>query len=322
MAAAKTQVKTPPPPAGEEHDPKTGEIIEHGPKAAVSSATAEGGAVVAPDDAGAVVAADEYAGYAEDAGAGFENQTAADYAIPYIRVLHTQSPEVVAHAEEENSPYRGGMIINSTRQTLYPGKVGMDFIPVTTEHKFVEFVPRDKGGGFVDQYQIDDPLILKCQKEQPFGDYTNPANGNDITETFNLFMLELDGEGNPAPAVFAFTSTMIRSYREFMTRARNLVLTLPDGRKITKLPLFSHAYRMRSERKEKSGNVWWVPTIAFAGDTAPESRVSPSSNIYKMAKEMREAVLAGRMKAATETLKAEGDAAPAKGDTAAEDAPY
>jgi hypothetical protein len=279
------------------------------------------------NDSKALVVQDEYAGYEEDAGAGFENQTQEDYVIPRIRILGSQSPEVLAHQDEENSAFRPGMLYNATRQLLVKGREGFDFVPVCTEHKFVEFIPRTKGGGFVDQYTLDDPLIVKCRREQEFGEYSNPANGNDITEIFELFMLELDANGDPAPASFGFKSTAIRPYRDFMTRARGLVVTLPDGRKITKLPLFSHCYNFKTEKKTGGENVWHIPDISFAGGTAPDSRVSPSSTLYAAARELRDSVAAGRLRADTSALRTEGegDPAPARARGAeadAEPAPY
>lgn len=311
MAKAATMTKDK--PATDHVDPETGEVTEGaGPPATTTG--------------GAVASADEYAGYEADAGAGFEGQTAEDYIIPRIRVLHTSSPEVVRCNEEENPPFKGGMIFNSVRQTLYPGKTGMDFIPVLTDHKFVEFVPRNKGGGFVDSYTIDDPLIKRVRndRDQKFGDWKNPDNGNDLTEFFELFVLEIDGDGAPAPASLGFKSTFIREYREFMTRARNLVITLPNGRKLDRLPLFSHCYHLTTERKQADDLVWWVPHIGFSGETASASRVPPSSDLYKMAREMRDAIISGRLRADDAGLAVEEkvDPSPRKAPTDREAAPY
>jgi hypothetical protein len=306
--ASKTASKPPvDPPGDDEHvDPKTGEIVT----------AAKPGALATVDEAEL---------YGADAGAGFENQTSEDYSIPWVRVLHTQSPEVIKDSESETPRFRGGMIYNSVRQTLYKGSTGMTFIPVTTHHHFVEFVPRKQGGGFVGQYELDDPFVQKIRKEQKLGDYKNPANGNDVSEVFNLYFLELDEEGTPAPAVFGFSSTMIRPYRDFMTRARNLAVVLADGRKISNLPLFSHGYKMTTVKMEKNENVWWVPELTFAGENAAASRLPPASELYLKARDLATSIAAGRVRADVSKMSQEGaamDAAPRRGSTDAEGAPY
>ena len=86
--------------------------------------------------------------YGEQAGAGYEGTTTDDFAIPYLNLLQAMSPEVA----EDGSKLEGasaGMMVNSVTKELYDGKKGLVFVPCSTSHVFVEWRPRDSGGGIV-----------------------------------------------------------------------------------------------------------------------------------------------------------------------------
>jgi hypothetical protein len=263
-----------------------------------------------------------YAGYETDRGAGFENQTTEDISVPFIEVLQAQSPEVMA----DESGLKAGMITNRTTGEFYDGKAGFAFVPATTVHVVVEWVPRDKGGGIVATYQLDDPLIVKVRAEQPLGKYTHPTNGNDLIETFYVYGLFINPEtGEVHPAVIAFSSTRIKPYKDWMFRARSIVILLPDGRKLTKLPLFSHRYRLTTMSTENAKGKWSTLLVKFDGDNAEGARLAPNNDLYTMAKGLCEEVNAGRKVADISNAPGRDDVDQtpmASGDKTSEKAPY
>ncbi|MBU6428925.1 MAG: hypothetical protein KGR26_07945 [Cyanobacteria bacterium REEB65] len=300
-AAAKP--KEPADPGEEIADPKTGELVP-----------------VNSEAARALIAQLDAEGYGADAGAGFEGQTSEDVSIPFIRILQPLSAEV----QKEDGPKAGAFLNTATGETI-SGKDGFDFVPAFTKHTLVEWVPLDKGGGYVGEHELDSQIAQDVRANQPLGKYKHPSNGNDLVETFYVFGQALGADGNGFPAVMAFASTHIKSYKDWMFRATSIVVDLGNGRKQTKLPLFSHAYRFTSERVEKNGFTWYVPIIRFAGGMAEAARLSPRSDMYVSTRAIKEAVSAGRLRAdASKLSQEEGgvDASPKKGDTDAEHAPY
>jgi hypothetical protein len=261
----------------------------------------------------------EYAGYEEDAGAGFEGQTSEDIGIPWLALLQPLSPEVQA----EGSTAKPGMWANRGTGEVFAE--GTTFIPCLTKHVFREWSSKEPTGSSpVADHAIDSPIVVKVRAEQAFGDYTHPDNPeHPLTETFDMYGLSLTAEGVGIPSVTSFSSTHIRAYKDMMLRARSIVIPLPDGRKLTNLPLFSHAYTFRSKRVEKGKYVWWVPAISFADPAGAEkSRLAPNSDLYQQAKALREAVNSGAAKAAAPVRMEAGDAPLTKGDTSQEAAPY
>ena len=261
----------------------------------------------------------DYSIFEMDRGAGFENQTAEDISIPYFEVLQSNSPE----CELEDGP-RPGQLINRTSGDIFPGKEGITFIPAVTQHVVVEWVPREKGGGLVATYELGDPLITGVRESQPLGKYTHPTNGNDLIETFYVYGVYVDPSGNGHPGVISFSSTRIKPYKDWMYKARSIVINLPDGRKITKLPLFSHSYRITTVAAENNKGKWHTVTANFEGGNATAARINPNSDLYSMAKQLCEDVNEGRKKADTENAGTRSefvDRAPKQGDTDADDAP-
>lgn len=264
-----------------------------------------------------------YEGYEADRGAGYENQSSDDISVPFIEILQAQSPEV----QVDDGP-RAGTLINRTTGEIWPGKDGVSFIPSTTSHELVEWVPREKGGGLVASYSMNpgstDPFAENIRKTQPLGKYTNPDNGNDLIETFYVYGIFVEGDQSH-PAVLAFSSSRIKDYKDWMFRARAIVITLPNGRKLTKLPLFSHRYRLMTAAKENSQGKWFGFQVRFDGENAESSRIAPNDDLYTMAKQLNEDVSAGRKTADTSSAGTRDevvDGAPAKGDTTGADAPY
>ena len=262
--------------------------------------------------------ADEYAGYAEDIGAGFDGQTSEDIGIPYLALMQQMSPEVTAEGSEVKM---GQWVCRGTGEVF---KDGVTIIPCLTRHVYREWQSRDPTSSApVADHEIDSPLIIKVRKDQPFGDYSHPDNpDHPLVEVFDMFCVHLTSDGVGIPAVVSFSSTAIKSYKEFILRARSLLVQLPDGRKINP-PLFSTAYTLRSKRVEKKPHAWAVPVVTFADPAGAEkSRILPSSELYAQAKSLREAVLSGQAKAAAPVRTEAGDAPLKRGDTESETAPY
>jgi hypothetical protein len=176
--------------------------------------------------------------YGDSAGAGFDNQTNEDVSIPFLGVLQSNSPQV-ASRENRIEGARPGDLINTVTNEVFDGGKGVYFQPSDTSHVFVEWKPRDAGGGFVAIHALDSPVVAQAKKESTvFGKYKTPA-GNDLIETFYITgmihrSLNIDEQaaGSIEPAVIAFSSTKIKVYKSIMTRLR----TFQNG----KPPLFAH----------------------------------------------------------------------------------
>lgn len=236
----------------------------------------------------------EYGAYADYAGAGFENQTADDYAIPFLHILQALSPQL-----QENDALRQGMVINTVTGETFEGKSGIAFVPATTQRQYVEWKPREAGGGFVAAHEPTSEKVRACVATQEFGNYTTPE-GNELIETFYVYGIAVDAEGNAIEAVLAFTSSKIKKYKGWMTKAKTIQIGLPDGRRIP-APLFAHRYRLKTVSEKNNKGQYFNWDIAFDGANAMEARLLPSHPVFQQAVAIKGLLEQGKARAAYES---------------------
>lgn len=262
----------------------------------------------------------------EDEGAGFEGVTSDDMLIPFLNMLQKTSPQV-----DEDSPghipgAKAGMILNTATQELYDGDMGIRFVPLHRDHKFVEWAPRDSGGGFKGIHSPEDPMIMDARRGKAFGKLESP-DGNDLAETFYVYGLVVDNDGGYMPAMIAFASTQIKNYKRWMTTMQSIQLRGEEGRRM-KPPMYAHVFLLRSRQQENAKGKWHGWQIGYDESQNPEgespaerARLAQSDELFQAAKSIRSLILEGavqvRYDAAAPTADDGGEeagAVPAGGD--------
>lgn len=227
---------------------------------------------------------------------GFENDTAADYVLPYITILQGLSPQC-----ETVEGARPGIICNTTTNELI--KDFIDVVVVRKEHKFVEWKPNR--GGLVGAYHPDDPKVLNVLKKVggaklaalnlPDNNYQltkalkdlgidafklKTEAGNDLMETFyNYVVMAKDG----MPTGFgcmAFSSTKNKKWKAWNTQARNNMGQWG-------LPVHALQYRFSpiKERNEKGEFYNWKS--ALTGDSKDTAIVMPGTPLFNAVAELK-----------------------------------
>lgn len=253
--------------------------------------------------------------YGEYAGAGFENQDSSDYSIPFLEVLQGQSPEL-----ETIEAAKPGHIINKVTQDVTAGKDGIVFVPCYTQHVFVEWVPRDAGGGLVNVHELDSDVVAQAKASGQRTGKIILENGNELIETFYVYGIQVLEDGTSAQAVIAFTSTKIKKYKAWMTKARTVQMRLPDGRKINP-PLFAHRYRLTTFKDRNKHGEWYNWEPAFDGENAEAARLAPNSETFQEATQVLELVRSGQAKADYSSQAQEATGSAGAGDEGAATGP-
>ena len=91
---------------------------------------------------------------------GFEETRTEDMAVPFLRILAQLSPQVNKREGAYVEGAEAGMIFNTVSNKVYDGEKGVQVIPCYYNRRFVEWAPREKGGGYFGSYHPDDPMIV------------------------------------------------------------------------------------------------------------------------------------------------------------------
>lgn len=246
------------------------------------------------------------ADYGEDAGAGFEHQTKADIAVPFIVLLQPMSPAVT----NEVPGAKPGCFMNTVTQQVYDREEGFLFVPATTRRVFVQWAPRDAGGGgYRGQHEVESKVVVDAIKSSAkFGKFKTD-DGDTLTDTFYVYGAVCDRNGvADGMALMAFWSTKIKAYKTWMTRLRQPV-TMPDGTKKSP-PLFANLARFTSVMMKNDKGSYYVPVPAF-GDPRGQvaSLLLPTDERYQMAKACGMLVASGEAKVNYEAQQDGGETA-------------
>ena len=256
--------------------------------------------VVVSGKGGAVVAAGGF-DYGDKAGVGFEGTTADDLSIPFISILQSNSLQV-----EEKNPEgsEAGLIYNTVTRELMER---MTFLPVHKEVAYVEWIPRDNGGGFVGRHDPGSDVVKKALAAVGGDRFTKLKTGdNDLIETYYVYGLILDeaGEESTGFGVVAFTSTKIKPYRDWTTSMYML-----KG----KPPLFANRAVITTVAQKNDHGRFHNYQIDPLSETWAASLIDPASELFKEAVGFQEMVVSGMAQADFSTQNATGDAgAPAE----------
>lgn len=229
----------------------------------------------------------DYSGYE---GSGFENQNSEDWKIPFLYLLQSNSPAV-----EKMENAKAGMLLNTVTNQLFSGKDGIAFVPVSTQHVYVEWRPREAGGGIVLTHQLDSPVVAEVRAKPRAGKIVL-NNGNELIETFYVYGLLVTEDGFEH-LVLSFKSTAIKHYRSWMTKAR--MVMFPAGAKKINPPLFAIRYRLTALSEKNTKGSFYNLVAAFDGKSAYEAALDPKGELFSAAKAFLEAIQEGHVSADT-----------------------
>lgn len=184
-------------------------------------------------------------------GAG-TSQAADDNLIPIISLLQDLSPQVKTKNPEYVDGAEVGDFYIKGLDILIKGDEGFLFQPCAFQKAIVEWVPRDKGGGFVAQYEELPPGVTEVMNDKGKTVKKSEA-GNDLVDTRYHFGYLEHGDTR-IPAVLSFSSSGHTVSRGWMVQMNNAVW--PGTNK--NAPSWFRKYRVKSRIKQKNNNEWYI----------------------------------------------------------------
>ena len=196
-------------------------------------------------------------------GTGLEETTVEDFAIPFIRVLQPMSPQLNKASGSYVESASAGDLYNTVTNSVYSGDKGIVLVPSAYVKKYIEWVPREKGGGLVNANH-DISILSECRKD-PESRRFYTKDGNEIVETAQFYVLVLDPE--PQQAVIAFTSTQLSVARKWLTMMRMARVQNSQGQHV-EAPMFAYTYRLTTTSQSNDKGTWNSFSISQEGQTS------------------------------------------------------
>lgn len=209
---------------------------------------------------------------AQDAGKGV-SLAQEDNLVPLIYVLQPLSPQ----ADESDSRHlpgaKPGMIwLKNAAEPVIDGSEGIVFQPCFFQKNWVEWIPRDKGGGLVgitdecpkEAQQVKDGNLIK---------YIMP-NGNEVKETrYHFGFVHI--EDQRLPYCIPLTSTGHTVSRDLTSRMRSKVV---NG---VRAPSWAYLYKLTTISKQNKKGKWFQFNIEDLSMVDDMADYTAGRNLYK-----------------------------------------
>jgi hypothetical protein len=220
--------------------------------------------------------------FEEDASSSFAGMNQDDFALPFLRLLTNTSPEV-----GEIDGALPGMIYNSVTGQLYDGKKGIQVIPCAYVRQYIEWAPRGSGSGAPIHIYPSTSDILSRTHREPGENKDYLDNGNYIENTANHYVMVVDENGVPAPALIVMKSTQLKKSRKWNSMMQSVKLQGKNG--LFTPPMYSQLYRLTTQAESNDKGKWFGWEVERIGTVEDEG-------VYQIAKAFAQSVSSGQVK--------------------------
>tara|TARA_R110002020_G_scaffold474170_1_gene704832 strand:+ start:4127 stop:4906 length:780 start_codon:yes stop_codon:yes gene_type:complete len=219
-------------------------------------------------------------------GASFDS---SEMQIPFVRLIQALSPQISKKKPEFIEGASQGDAFNTVTKEFWDGEQGLTVVPCFQTTKYLEFVPRESGGGFQGEIAPDDPLIQQATRT---GAKEILPSGNELVKSDQHFCLIVGEDGSFQPAIIDMKSTQLKVSRNWKTMIAMQKVDHPTKGKVTPA-VFATKWKLSSiEQSNDKGTFanWQVEKIGLVDNR----------DLLMEAKAFRSSVAAGEVKAAPE----------------------
>lgn len=200
-----------------------------------------------------------YEGMDQSDGGGFENADGDSFSVPFIKVLQKLSPQVDEDHDDFMEGAKAGMLFNTVTGELFPD--GVRVIPCHYVRTFLEWVPRNNGGGLENVFEADAgvKLLASCKRDEETNRDILP-NGNELQDTRVHYILVETESGEFTPAIISLSRTQTKSSKDWMSKMKQW--KLPNGNGAA---MFAQVWNLGTKKRVKDENTWSVLTATSVG---------------------------------------------------------
>ena len=193
-----------------------------------------------------------------DQAAGMQGMGQEDFAMPFLRILGMQSPEVNDRDAKYVDGAKAGMIFNTVTKSTYDGVKGINVIPCGYKREYVEWSDRGEGTSApVAIHSVDSGIIKEATRDASYKDRL--PNGNYLENTASYFVLIDDGTS----ALISMKSTQLKVSRSWNSMMNSIKLKGKNG--MFTPAMYSHVYNLKTVQQSNDKGTWFGWTIEKVG---------------------------------------------------------
>ena len=210
--------------------------------------------------------------------------------IPFVRILQALSPQLNKKKPEYIEGASSSDMYNTVTGEHWDGEEGVVVVPCYQTTKYLEFVPRDQGGGFKGEIPANDPMLQRTSRE---GSKEILPHGNELVKSDQHYCLVVDADGGFQPAVIDMKSSQLKVSRRWKTQIAMQKIKHPKTGAMITPPLFATQWKFTTIEESNDQGSWFNYQIEKVG-------LLESRDLMLEAKSFRDSVAAGEVKAAPE----------------------
>ena len=220
-------------------------------------------------------------------GAAFDS---SEMQIPFVRVLQALSPQLNKKKAEYIEGAAQGDLFNTVTGQWWSGEQGVTVVPCYHTIKYLEFVPRDMGGGFKGEIHPSNPVLQQTTRS---GSKEMLPSGNELVKSAQYFCFIVEDDGSYQPVVVDMKSTQLKVAKRWNTQIQLQKVKNPKTGGLVTPALFATMWKLTTTEESNDQGSWNNYQVEKVG-------LVESRDLLLEAKAFRESIAAGEVKAAPE----------------------
>ena len=196
---------------------------------------------------------------------GFEGATSGSYAMPFLRILQKLSPEC---DKDETAYIKGakpGMILHTVSKEVF-GEVNL--VPLKYRDTYIEWIPREKGGGFVSEWDALESMTLERLSTTTRNEKNANIlpNGNEFKLHSNYFCAFEHPDTGWEPVMVSMSASQLKTSRIWLSTLRKMTIEV-DGETYQAKNIRSFQWTFSTEKLSNDQGTWFGWTYEKTIDT-------------------------------------------------------
>ena len=217
----------------------------------------------------------------EFGGAGLENITSENMAMPFIKLISDGSPERNKTTDKFIEGANTGMIVNTITKKLYDGDKGILVVPCFYKFEYVEWEQRGSDKKYpVNYYPADSDILSQTTRDKMNRDLL--PTGNYIEGTNYHFVLVLNEDSTPdTSGLITMSRTQSKKSKKWNSMMKAMPKVKNSNGQYVSVPSFMHLYRLTTAMESNKMGTWASWVINHVGKVENELTLKTASEFYK-----------------------------------------